>query len=366
MLLISPVPPPAGGIANWTEILIRRGLPDGWQVRLVDTSVGTNRGVFETGPLIQELRRAARVLGRTLRELLLARPQVLHVNVDPFARGLYRDGLAIAMAAARGVPTVLHHRGGLSEGMVGAGRFHLKWFEKLATLATINLVLDGASHDFVDAMRGAVRLLPNYFDDDELPRVAPPVRAADERLRAVFVGAVAHAKGCDLILEAAASLPDVDIELVGRVYPEMQAQLDRAPGNVSALGERPHGEVLDCMRRAHVFVFPTLHPEGFPNVVCEAMAVGIPVVATARGAIPEMLAQGGGVLIEPTAAALVGELRTLGANERLRETMGREGQERAFSQYAFSAVAMELARLYEGLGEGRLPARSGTAPGERS
>ena len=40
VLLVSPIPPPAGGIANWAAILMRRGLPDGFQLRRADSSVG--------------------------------------------------------------------------------------------------------------------------------------------------------------------------------------------------------------------------------------------------------------------------------------------------------------------------------------
>ncbi len=70
------------------------------------------------------------------------------------------------------------------------------------------------------------------------------------------------------------------------------------PEGAKFLGEKPHDESLRLMSKADVFAL-TSHTEGFPNVVLEAMALGKPIVASRVGAIPEMLADGCGLLIEP-------------------------------------------------------------------
>ena len=95
-----------------------------------------------------------------------------------------------------------------------------------------------------------------------------------------------------------------------------------------------------------VFLLPSAH-EGFPYGVLEAMVLGLPVVATRVGAIPEMVLQGqGGVLVdERSVSNLVSALEEVLADESRRVAMGRFNQARARREYAYSAVAPRLAEL---------------------
>lgn len=141
-------------------------------------------------------------------------------------------------------------------------------------------------------------------------------------------------------------------------------------GRVELLGAR--GDVADVLVRADVFVLSSLS-EGFPVSILEAMAAGLPVVATDVGGVAEAVADGEtGILVPPADPdALAAALAWLVADADLRRRLGAAGRARAlrlFDVERFRAAHLdlyrsELARLR--LAEPARPALSASAePGE--
>jgi glycosyltransferase involved in cell wall biosynthesis len=118
-------------------------------------------------------------------------------------------------------------------------------------------------------------------------------------------------------------------------------------------GEVEHAEVVRRMTGSHVLIFPTRHREGFPNAVCEAMALGLAVVAAPVGAIPEMVEEQGGFLVPPEAEALADAVRRLRDDDALRLSMGRHNHEKARRLYAYDRVVERLVELYAVSAPGR-------------
>ena len=90
------------------------------------------------------------------------------------------------------------------------------------------------------------------------------------------------------------------------------------------------------------------YSEGLPNVVLEAFAAGVPVVATAVGGIPEIVADGeNGYLVPPgDATALAARMRDLLGSRSRRREMGQRGKERVQEEYTFETQARAYARLF--------------------
>lgn len=107
----------------------------------------------------------------------------------------------------------------------------------------------------------------------------------------LFVGRLVKVKGVELLIDAMKRLPGVRLVLIGD-GPE-RAALERAAAglDVKFEGMLPHDEVRARFGQAAVLVQPSL-AEGMPNTVLEAMAHGLPVVATAVAGVPEIVIEG--------------------------------------------------------------------------
>jgi len=91
--------------------------------------------------------------------------------------------------------------------------------------------------------------------------------------------------------------------------------------------------------------------EGLPNVALEASAAGIPVVATAVGGTPEVIADGVSGYLVPSGNpdAIAGKLVTILRDESLRKRLGNAGRQRMASEFTFAAQAEKYVNLFESL-----------------
>jgi glycosyltransferase involved in cell wall biosynthesis len=155
--------------------------------------------------------------------------------------------------------------------------------------------------------------------------------------------------------EVAAAFPAVRYLLVGdgphrRALEGLAARLGVADRVVFA-GARD--DVPRLLAAADLFVLPSL-TEALPTVVAEAMAAGLPIVATTVGGIPEMVGHGEAALLVPPSdpAALAAAVCRLLANPRQAAAMGRAGRRVVAARFDIRAQAKALADDYRALAAG--------------
>lgn len=119
------------------------------------------------------------------------------------------------------------------------------------------------------------------------------------------------------------------------------------------LGTQPHRVVLECYRRADLFVLGCEvaddgDRDGIPNVLVESMAMGVPVVSTGVSAIPELVESGRtGLLVPPRQPeALAGAMRALLTDESLRRRVIPAARERVLRGFDHRALVGRLADIY--------------------
>jgi len=187
---------------------------------------------------------------------------------------------------------------------------------------------------------GEVRLVPHGVD---LDRFAPVLRAPRGPVRLLAVGRLVEKKGFGVLLRAAARLRvPYQLRVVGD-GPERErlASLAAAAGDaVELIGARTHAELPVAFRWAEVLVVPSIvdargDRDGLPNVVLEAMASGLPVVASDVAALPTAVVDGStGVLVPPgDVDRLARALEDLAVDPARRQRLGRAGRLRAEREF---------------------------------
>lgn len=118
--------------------------------------------------------------------------------------------------------------------------------------------------------------------------------------------------------------------------------------SVAWLGHVPWRKLMDCYRRASVFVMPSYY-ETFGISCVEAMAFGLPVVATRVGGLPEVIEDGiTGLLVPPgDSVALADAIARLLGDPAQRRRMGEAGRERVVSMFTAKQTVQETIAVYE-------------------
>jgi glycosyltransferase involved in cell wall biosynthesis len=128
---------------------------------------------------------------------------------------------------------------------------------------------------------------PNFVYPD-------PGAGAGQGTYALFVGRLSPEKGVETLLAAWSTLQEgMPLKIVGDgpLAPKV-AQVAERLTKVEWLGKQPRNRVLDLMKGAKVLIFPSVWYEGFPTVIAEAYAVGLPVIASDLGNMSSLIDHG--------------------------------------------------------------------------
>nr|WP_255616501.1 glycosyltransferase [Microvirga puerhi] len=197
-----------------------------------------------------------------------------------------------------------------------------------------------------------ISVIPNGVDGE---RFRPDRRGdARARLRLLFVGRLQHQKGIDVLLRAMTQVasPDMELLVVGdgpeRNMLKAMAREFAIQDNVMFHGWADRSELPILYQSADIFVLPS-RDEGMPNVLLEAMASGLPAIATRISGSEELVVDGEtGFLVPPDDAnTLANAISLLSADSSLRENLGRNARVRVEREFNWRAVAEAYLDLVE-------------------
>jgi len=359
--IIVPLFPPkwlAGmELATWNiaKHLVRRG----HEVHVITTrDAGLTGESQEEGFYVHRLRcPKARFLGPLLfliKALLALRkinPNIIHAqSIFP---GLY----ALIAKKVLGKPYLLQNHG-----MVYVSRPFRNQISKLV-LRNADAVL-ALTEDMKEEMQKIcsrdIHVLPNGIDLEKFESLSKDEMRCklqiktDERL-VIFVGRFRPVKGVEYLIKSMEIIRQRDqsirLVLVGEGPEEenlksLTKQL-KLEGCVEFVGQISTEKVPQYMAASDVFVLPSLS-EGFPLVSLEAMASGLPIVATKVTGLPEIIEDGeNGFLVEPRSPEQIAQKVLLFFEDNeLRGTMSRNNKEKA-KKYGWETVVQRLEDVYQ-------------------
>lgn len=197
-----------------------------------------------------------------------------------------------------------------------------------------------------------MRIVPDGFDAAEFGTLPRGFRTAHgfsgHEPLLLYVGGFYPNKRVDRLVHVAAQT-GAHLAVIGKEQDkrhgldECRAIAERTGAKVKFLGKLPREDVLAAYAEADLFLLGSDF-EGFGLVLLEAMAAGLPFVATRAGAAPDLAAHGAGLSVP--AERIADETRALLDDAPRRKTMGEAGR-KAVGAYEWGPIARQYLRLYE-------------------
>lgn len=347
--IVGPLPPPAGGMANQTRQLAELLQGEGAYVDVVQVNppykpawVANLKGLRAVFRLIPYFFRLWNATGRA---------NLVHVMANSGWSWHLFTAPAVWVASLRGVPVVVNYRGGEADRFLSKHASIVRATMRRAS----SLVLPSGFLLEVFACHGmGGRVVPNIVN---VERFQPDAEHSLDPSAPHLVVArnLEHIYGNDIALKAFAKvlevIPGARLSIAGS-GPELASLTALAEQlgvseRVSFTGRLDRDEMAALYRQADVMLNPT-RVDNMPNSVLEAMASGLPVVATSVGGVPFIVEHERTALLVPAddEDALASETLRLLRDPELRARLSRAGVASA-REYRWSDVRTKLADVYQ-------------------
>lgn len=316
--------------------------PQRWE-GLADGAIMANlrskrRRWLEVPPLVAAFAKAARAAAKRFG------PDVVH------AHWIVPAGMvAAAVRGSNGLPYVVTAHGADAYTLRSSVAAKAKAWVLRGAAATVPVSeAIGAELAALGAVGSIHSPVPMGVDVEEIRRAVGPRQV--EPGRVLFLGRLVEKKGVVVLLHAAAQVPEARLVIVGDgpQRPELEALAGRLglTARTCFLGRSPTPAVMEELARAAVMAIPSQvgaggDQDGTPVVLGEAMAAGVPVVASDLGGLAEHLTDGKTArLVRPGSVDdLAGALREVLADPDGAEAMAREASQRLLGRLDVGSVA---------------------------
>lgn len=331
LLVVGAFPEPGskvvGGVVTACRELMRTSFPSRFVLKLIDSTQKSN----PPPPLgLRAFYAGKRVLGY-LSQFERFRPEAVLIFTSSGA-GLIEKGLMAWYARMRNVPCLVFPRGGeLLRRWPHS--IAVRWIGKAMLYPPDKILCQGTAwREFVveelGRSSGEAPIVPNWTASSELLAIgaARAAQRGNSPLRLVYVGWVEREKGIFELLEACELLMGGEpytLDIVGDGTAMAQARrcvVEKGLGHVVRFcGWLERGDVNMLLGAADILVLPSWR-EGMPNVVLEAMAARVAVIASAVGSVGDVICDGRtGLLVQPADSRdLLEAMRRLLMDENLR------------------------------------------------
>jgi len=359
VLLVSPAPPPVGGIATWSLNILKYYTENKtkWQIFHQNTSSKnldiTNVSAWRR--LYKGIKDSHKLLSEYRKKINTIKPDVIHISSSA-SFALLKDILLLRIAAKRKIPVITHFHFGRIPQLAVSKNWEWQLLCSVIRKSQMAIVIDDKSYQtLVSEGFKNIKNVPNPISVELEAKVRSQLdhQNSIRKGSVVFVGHVERNKGVFELVEACSILNINELLIVGPYEIGIKnelVKLSRKRDNGSWLkffGSLNERDVLNHLRNASMMVLPS-YTEGFPIVITEAMSMGCPVIGTDVGAISEMLGIKSdhpcGICISPKKVEeLSSALLTLMNDPEKAKEMGQNGINRVLENYTFTS----LSSLYE-------------------
>ena len=359
VLLLSPLPPPVGGIASWTVNILRYYSDSANNLtELVHQNTAmrhrgiTKKGIFSRlySGIIDSLRIACGFFINYFKY----KPDVIHVTSSA-SLAVFKDIIIAVLAKLFRVPMVIHYHFGRIPEIIDNNSWEWKILKIVTSLCSATIVLDEKSYiSLKESGAKTVYIIPNPISAEIeqffLKDTGYANTTINSKINIIFVGHIVINKGVLELVQACAQFNNIhELTLIGPYEKDTKQDLLEIAKNSNFLlnftGVLDKETVLKKMSEASFLVLPS-YTEGFPNVLLEAMAMKCPIIATDVGAISDMLdvntPNPAGLVVEPKdVQALIEAMSKIMSDHSLSETLKQNAFIKVNEKYTLKNVCAQ-------------------------
>lgn len=351
ILIVGPELSLRGGVAHHVKTLLSSPLSKDYQLHYF--RVGPNQNDNRIIIVLKFLLTPFRFLWR----LWIVWPDIVHFNPSFDPKSLPREFNLLTLCKLHGRPNLIQFHGGIISDLLQNG--HLPFY--------IKLIFRWASHLVVltniqkkpllrYCPEGKISVIPNMIDTTLYYRNK---QNSSSQYRILYMSKIEYKKGAYDVLEAIhfviEKFPNVKFFFAGEGPDREKIKLlccENGYEDVVKLLDYVQGQKkVNFLSRGDLFLFPSHYNEGMPYALLEAMAAGLPVIATRKGGIPEIIENNvNGYLIPPgQPRRLAQAILKLLSDVKLRKEFGRINRYEAETYFDIKIVCEKFSLIYEKL-----------------
>ena len=191
-----------------------------------------------------------------------------------------------------------------------------------------------------------ISVIGNRVDIEDFCHCNANSKRASGKVKLISVGRLIERKGYRYLIEALKNINNVELILIGEgnLKGELEELAREHQVQVKFLGNVSHDRIPEHLRMADLFVLPSLN-EGMSNALLEAMACGLPVIATDTGGCRELIKGNGFIVKKGDVPGLKRAIEKLFDSPELIETMSKTSRELA-ERMSWGNVAVAYYKVY--------------------
>ena len=350
------LPPPYMGPAIATQILLQSRLKNNFNLVHIDTKINEDlksMGSWSLKKLIKNIG----IYFKIVKTGINAKPNVVLIPISQSTVGFIKDSFYILLSRLFCKKILLHLRG---------SEFKI-WMDRSSLLTRLYVKLIFNLCAGVIVLGNNLRyLFEGYFSDDKI-FVAPnggdyiiPIRTLPDSsaIQILYLGNLQSSKGIEDVIESIRLLSNeirkkISVNVLGGWREEQTKQRCLDKINLNNLPITIHSpekseQKLQMMSNSDIFVFPPRAPEGHPWVIVEAMAAGLPIISTDKGAIVESVEHEDNGFIVPSSdpQAIANHIQELINFPEKKQRMGQNSRKHYLTNFTEAAMVENLTQIF--------------------